>query len=128
MQITVFINHKGILINETKAYGLSETNGWWSRIYVDDFDNDWDSDLVVGNLGTNVPFKASISEPLSITYGDFLNNGTIIPILCSYNNGKSYAFYSKDEMAEQIPWIRKKFLTYADYAMRNWRIFSQVSN
>ncbi len=116
MPITVFINHNGILINETKAYGLSQTNGWWSRICADDFDNDGDTDLVVGNLGTNLPFKASVREPLSITYGDFLNEGIIIPILCSYNNGKSYPYYSKDEMADQIPFIRKKFLNYADYA------------
>jgi len=116
MPITVFINHKGILINETKVYGLSETNGWWSRIFADDFDNDGDTDLIVGNLGTNTPFKASVAQPLSITYGDFLDDGTIIPILCSYNNGKSYPYYSKDEMADQIPFIKKKFLSYDDYA------------
>ncbi|MDQ2864129.1 MAG: VCBS repeat-containing protein, partial [Bacteroidota bacterium] len=81
MPVTVFINHKGILANETKAYGLSDTNGWWSRIFADDFDNDGDTDLVVGNLGTNTPFTVSAKEPLSITYGDFSDNGTVIPIL-----------------------------------------------
>jgi hypothetical protein len=116
MPVTVFINHKGILSNETKAYGLSDTNGWWSRILADDFDNDGDTDLVIGNLGTNTPFTVSATEPLSITYGDFSDNGTIIPILCYYNNGRSYPYYSRDEMAEQMPSIKKKFLHYSDYA------------
>ena len=116
MPITVFINHLGVLHNETKVYGLSETNGWWCRILADDFDNDGDTDLVIGNLGTNTQFKASSTEPLTITYGDFFGNRTITPVLCYYNQGKSYPYYSKDEMADQFPSMQKKFLHYADYA------------
>jgi hypothetical protein len=42
--------------------------------------------------------------------------GVTIPILCYYNSGKNYPWYSKDEIADQIPTIRKKFQTYKDYA------------
>jgi hypothetical protein len=116
MPITVFKNHNGQLVNETEAYGLSQTNGWWSRIFTGDFDNDGDSDLVVGNLGTNVPFSASVSEPLSIIYGDFFGNGRTNVVLCYYDNGLRYPYYSRDVMAAQMPSITKKFLRYADYA------------
>ena len=61
-----------------------------------DFDNDGDADLVIGNLGTNTQWKASVTEPISITYGDFYGNGTIAPILCYYNKGKSYPWFTKD--------------------------------
>lgn len=116
MPVRIFGNHGGKLKDETNAYGLSGTNGWWRRILADDFDNDGDTDFVIGNLGLNSSFKATPREPLSITYGDFFSRGVIIPILCYYNGGKNYPWYSKDEMAEQIPYIQKKFQTYKDYA------------
>jgi hypothetical protein len=116
MPVSIFENHKGVLSNQTVAYGLAETQGWWCRILADDFDNDGDTDLVIGNLGTNTQLKASATEPLSITYADFYGNGAINPILCYYNQGKSYPYFSKDEMADQVPTIQKKFLLYADYA------------
>lgn len=116
MPITVFMNHTGQLINATRAYGLSETNGWWSRIFTDDFDHDGDSDLVIGNLGTNTPFGASVTEPLTVTYGDFFGNGRTNAVLGYYDNGQRYPYYSKDVMAAEIPSITKKFLRYADYA------------
>ncbi len=116
MPISVFENHQGKLVNATNAYGLGGTNGWWTRILADDFDNDGDTDIVVGNLGLNTQFKASANEPMSITYADFMGNGLIDPILCYYNQGKSYPYFSKDEIASQIPSLQKRFLHYADYA------------
>ena len=116
MPVTIFENHAGILKDATKEYGLSETNGWWCRILAEDMDNDGDTDLVIGNLGLNTQFKASAAAPLSITYGDFYGNGTIDPILCYYNGSKSYPFYSKDEIADQVPSLQKKFLHYKDFA------------
>ena len=38
------------------------------------------------------------------------------PIFTWYVQGKSYLFNSRDEIAEQIPTINKKFLKYRDYA------------
>lgn len=116
MPITIFENHAGKLVDATKAYGLSGTNGWWNRILADDFNNDGNIDLVVGNLGTNTQLKASATQPLTITYGDFYGNGMINPILCYFNGGKSYPFNTKDELADQFPAIQKKFLHYTDYA------------
>jgi hypothetical protein len=106
----------GKLIDATKAYNLSETNGWWCRILAEDLDKDGDTDLLIGNMGTNTQLKATAKEPVTITYADFYGNGVIDPILCYYNQGKSYPWYSKDEVAEQIPSLQKKFLHYADYA------------
>jgi len=116
MPITVFENHQGQLVNETTAYGLANTEGWWCRLLTGDFDNDGNTDLVIGNLGTNTQFKASVKEPVSIVYKDFFSNGSIDPVLCYYNGGKQWPYYSRDEMAEQIPSINKKFLHYNDYA------------
>ena len=116
MPVTVFENHQGKLVNATKAWGLSNSSGWWCRILADDFDKDGDTDLVIGNLGNNTAFKASENEPLTITYGDFYGNGVLEPVLCYYNKGKSYPYFTKDEMTDQVPSLQKRFLHYADYA------------
>lgn len=116
MPITVFENSKGALINKTKEYGLENTQGWWCRLLAADFDHDGDTDLVVGNMGTNTQFKASVKEPLTITYADFNGDEVLDPVLAFYNGGKSYPFFSRDEMFEQMPVLQKKFGRYKDYA------------
>jgi hypothetical protein len=116
MPVTIFENHNGRLTNATAVYGLSETQGWYHRILAGDFDHDGKTDLIIGNLGDNTAFKASVKEPISIVYGDFYDNGYIDPILCYYNNGKSYPYYSRDELVGQVPSLQKKILHYADYA------------
>lgn len=116
MPITVFENNKGQLVNKTKAYGLENTNGWWCKIESGDFNGDGYADLLIGNMGINTSFKATAAEPLTITYSDFNGDGVIDPVLSFYNNGKSYPYFSRDEMFEQMPQLQKKFGRYADYA------------
>ncbi|MFI5192771.1 MAG: VCBS repeat-containing protein [Chitinophagales bacterium] len=116
MPIRIFENQKGRLTDRTAAYGLSGTDGWWCRILAGDFDHDGDTDLVVGNLGLNTQFKATPDEPLTITYADFNQDGIIDPILSYYNGGKSYPYFTRDEMLRQVPGLQKKFSRYADYA------------
>lgn len=116
MPICLFINQQGKLVDKTADYGLGETSGWWRRLEADDMDGDGDTDFIVGNMGLNMPFKASSKEPISITYGSFYTPGVINPIFCYYNGGINYPWNSKDELASQVPTIQQKFLRYEDYA------------
>ena len=116
MPITIFENKAGRLVDQTKAYGLDHTQGWWTSILAADFDHDGDTDLVIGNLGTNTQFKASATEPLRIYYGDFSGNKTFDPILTYYIQGKSYPYASRDELLRELPASQKKFSRYAAYA------------
>jgi len=116
MPVTIFRNHNGRLKDDTKNFGLANTQGWYHHILTADFDNDGDTDMIIGNMGDNMPLKASEKEPVSITYADFYGNGITDPILCYYNKGKSYPYYSRDEIASQVPSLQKKILHYADYA------------
>jgi predicted site-specific integrase-resolvase len=59
-------------------------------------------DYVIGNLGLNSQFKATVNEPVSIYASDFDNNGSLDAVLCSYLNGKNYPIYSKDDLASQV--------------------------
>jgi hypothetical protein len=116
MPITVFENHKGVLVNKTNKYGLSGTNGWWSRVNATDLDGDGNIDLIVGNIGLNTQLKASQAEPVTITCSDFNNDGTMFPILSYFIQGKSYPYNTRDELMDQMPWLQKKFARYIDYA------------
>ncbi|MGN6438837.1 MAG: VCBS repeat-containing protein [Agriterribacter sp.] len=124
--ITVYENNKGKLVDKTTQYGLQQTNGLWSKIVLADMDNDNDLDMIAGNVGLNTQFHASVQEPFSICYSDFDKNGTIDPVLCHYNNGKAYPYNSLDELAEQLPSIRNKFLSYESYSNATFnQVFSQ---
>ena len=116
MPISIFENHNGILLNQTKAYGLSETNGWWNRILAGDFNKDGNTDLIVGNLGNNTQFTASENEPLSIIFNDFNADGVLDAIVCSYVQHKSFPTATRDELFDQLPALQKKFSRYATYA------------
>jgi hypothetical protein len=95
---------------------MEHSNGWWNRINQGDFDNDGDIDYVIGNLGLNSQFKASVDEPVRIYANDFDNNGSLDAVLCSYVNGKNYPIYSKDDLASQIKDIDKRYPTYKSFA------------
>lgn len=115
MPITFYKNEDGMLKNVTPNSGLTKTNGWWNSLSSGDFDNDGDIDYVAGNLGLNSKFKATEKEPVSVYAKDFDINGTIDPILGRYILGEQYPDATRDALMSQIPSMRKKFSSYADY-------------
>lgn len=40
--------------------------------------------------------------------------------MCYYNHGKNYVYPTKDELTEQIPGMKKRFLYYKEYAKVNF--------
>ncbi|WP_411031236.1 VCBS repeat-containing protein [Spongiimicrobium sp. 3-5] len=118
MPITIFKNSKGIL---SKKIELKGTKGWWNSINGGDFDNDGDTDYVLGNLGTNSFFKASQDLPMTLTLGDFDKDKKNDPILSTYSKDsdgeyRSYPFVSRDLLADQMVLIKNKYRTYKQYA------------
>ncbi|HEY4154980.1 MAG TPA: VCBS repeat-containing protein, partial [Puia sp.] len=116
MPVKVFINKNGKLSDESASYIPFESSGWWNTVYAADMDGDGDQDLVIGNMGLNTPFHASAKEPVSLYYKDFDGNGSVDPIFCYYIDGVSYPAISRDDLTDQIPALKKKFLKYSDYS------------
>ncbi len=116
MPVKVFINQGNILNDESNKYIKFSSYGWWNKIYADDFDGDGDKDIVIGNIGLNTQFRSYEKEPLQLYYKDFDGNGSIDPVFCYYINGVSYPANSRDDLADQLPIVKKQFLEYHQYA------------
>lgn len=115
MPVTVLLNQKGRLTaNHQKSY--ENLSGWWNRLEKADLDGDGDQDLIVGNLGLNTQIRATEEQPATLTYDDFDQNGTLDFFMNYTVQGKSYPAYSRDEICEQVPSLRKRFTTYRAYA------------
>lgn len=116
MPVKVFINARGVLTDASANYIHFASTGWWNRISAADMDGDGDLDLVIGNCGTNTQFHVTEKEPMSIYYKDFDNNGSLDPVLCYFIGGVSYPAASRDDLTEQLPLLKKKFLEYKAYS------------
>ncbi len=117
MPITVFENMKGKLVNETEKYfGKQGYKGWWNCLKIADINHDGHPDVIAGNLGLNSQCKASDKEPAEMYYKDFDDNGSVDPILCLYIQHKSYPCLSRDQLLDQISFMRGRFPDYKSYA------------
>lgn len=112
MPISIFINNNGQLVNETEAYGLSDTSGLWKTIEVKDIDNDGKVDIIAGNKGENSFYKPGMRMYLS----DFDNNGTIEQIICQKRDDDYYPIVDRDELVAQLAGLKQKLLYYKDYS------------
>ena len=112
MPISIFINNNGQLVNETEAYGLSDTSGLWKTIEVKDIDNDGKVDIIAGNKGVNSFYKPGMRMYLS----DFDNNGTIEQIICQKRDDDYYPIVDRDELVAQLAGLKQKLLYYKDYS------------
>ncbi|HLP95390.1 MAG TPA: VCBS repeat-containing protein [Saprospiraceae bacterium] len=105
--------------NQKGSFSDAETlhlSGLWSSLYATDLDGDGDQDVVAGNLGLNTQLRASEQEPLELYSDDFDKNGSLDPLMFYYVQGKSYPLASLEDLTGQLPYLRKKFNYFKDYA------------
>jgi enediyne biosynthesis protein E4 len=95
---------------------MDALSGWWYNMKAEDIDKDGLMDFVMGNRGLNSNMKGNINEPCTIYAKDFDNNGSYDAILGFYQWGKCYPLYSRDQLIDQVPSMRKKFVRYKDYS------------
>jgi len=120
MPITLFKNTGDGFTNATAATEISDKVGWWNSLAAGDFDQDGDTDYVAGNLGLNTNYRGTNDYPLSIYANDFDNNGSIDPVLVTYQLDESgqlapFPIHSKDDLTSQFLPIRQKFPSYESY-------------
>ena len=124
MAPTIFKN-TGRRLAEYKS-NLTNYPGFWNAVSCVDLNNDGKKDLILGNKGTNTPYKATAANPMKMFVNDFDTNGTIEQITTRTINGRDIPVHLKSELAKQIPMIKKKNLSYADYSKKSFQeLFSE---
>ncbi|MFV8391673.1 VCBS repeat-containing protein [Flavobacterium sp. LB2P6] len=100
---------------------LTNFHGFWNAVSCVDLNNDGKKDLILGNKGTNTNYKATNTNPMKLFTNDFDNNGTIEQIATRSIEGRDLPINLKQELAKQIPSIKKKNLSYADYSKKTFQ-------
>lgn len=114
--IKIYINQGGKLMDESSKWFSQSTNGWWNCILEDDFDQDGDPDLMIGNYGLNNQFKVTADQPATLVYKDFNSDGQVDPFFCYYIDGQSFPYASRDEALGQVSFLKQRFPDYTSYS------------
>lgn len=117
MPITVLIN-KGDQKFEiaNNVLNLNNTEGLWNTVSIEDINKDGFLDILAGNSGSNFKWKASIENPVFLYLDDFDENEQLDPIIFHNYFGDYVPFSSKDNLAGQLPYIKKKFTQYKKFS------------
>ncbi|MPR35837.1 VCBS repeat-containing protein [Salmonirosea aquatica] len=122
MPLQVFQNKNGAFVPDEalNAY-LEKYKGFWNSIIGGDFDNDGDTDYVVGNTGLNNLMRTSESTPLTLVSGDFNKDGSYDAIPMVYYptvDGQRVLvpFHGREDMIKQMIPMRAKYQTYQDFS------------
>lgn len=96
--------------------GMEKMFGWWQSMAVEDVNSDGYPDLVLGNIGENFYLKADDEHPVKLWIKDFDQNGTADKIFTKTIDGKDIPVFTKREITDQIPSLKKLNLKHHDYA------------
>ncbi|CAN5840432.1 VCBS repeat-containing protein [soil metagenome] len=116
MAVRVFANNGGKLTDASDAWGTAGLTGCWNVLKAADLDGDGDLDFIVGNMGENWQWNITSSQGLQLYAADFDQTGGMVPVVSIREDGKEYPYASRDEMLDQVPSLKKKFLNYNSYA------------
>ena len=119
--VRFFENQNGKLKEITVATGLKDSLGMWRSLIAVDLDKDGDMDFVAGNMGLNNKYHVTASHPFGLYAKDFDGNGKTDPVSAYYiknDQGEYESFPAMDlnQLAQQMPAVKKKYLLHADFS------------
>ncbi|MEO6190354.1 MAG: FG-GAP-like repeat-containing protein [Saprospiraceae bacterium] len=117
MPVTFLIQQNGKFVKDTSTYKIDGPNiGWWNRIVEADINGDGQKDYILGNLGLNYKFHASVEKPFEVFANDFDGNTTYDVFLAKHLKDKLVPIRGRQCSSEQLPNIIEKFPTFRDFA------------
>lgn len=114
--IGLFENKRGTFKDIGSNNKKLNLNGWWFSVSETDINNDNLPDYIIGNVGTNLKFKASKTKPFKVYSNDFDANGTPDIVLSKKYNGEYVPVRGRECSSQQMPFIQEKFKTYSEFA------------
>ncbi len=98
---------------------LDSLSGKWNTVRVLDIDNDGDKDIVLGNQGSNLPYRPAPEAPMKLYVGDFDKNGAIEQITTQTISKKDKPIHIKGELTRQLNFLKKENLKFSEYATKS---------
>lgn len=119
--IRFFKNEGGKLVEVTVETGLENMSGLWRSLQQTDIDKDGDMDYIAGNMGINNKYHLAPGRPMMLYVKDMDKNGFNELIPAWYNKDKrdNYELYpepDRNQLAAQVPVVKKKYLLHKDYS------------
>ncbi|SKC50413.1 Repeat domain-containing protein [Ohtaekwangia koreensis] len=112
MPVTIFKNTNGFF----KSTILASSTGWWNSIEGGDFDEDGDTDYILGNLGLNSRYKTSSAQPARVYTSDFNDDGVEEALLSYYIEDVNRPAHPRDDLFLQVASFKKYYPSYQKYA------------
>jgi hypothetical protein len=127
--VRFFKNIDNKLFEVTETTGLTNMKGLWRSMQQADVDKDGDMDYIAGNMGLNNRFHITAERPMMMYAKDVDKNGfdELIPAYYIKNKSDQYELFpalDRNQLAEQIPSVKKKYLLHTDYAGITMKQFS----
>ena len=90
--------------------------GWWRSLATADFNGDGRPDFVVGNVGLNTRYHATVAEP-AVLYTDVTLEASAPQLVeAQVENGTWYPLRPRDVLARAFPSLLRRFPTAESYA------------
>ncbi|KYP15561.1 VCBS repeat-containing protein [Flavihumibacter sp. CACIAM 22H1] len=93
--------------------------GWWQSVKSLDVDKDGKDDIVLGNVGKNFYLQPDALNPVKLWIQDFNENGQKEKILTRSIDGKDLPVFTRKELTDQVPALKKQNLKHEQYASRS---------
>lgn len=112
--LQIYLNNDGFLSLQSNS--TDHLKGWWSSIYLGDFNHDGQTDILLGNNGSNCSYQCDEDSPIKMYINDFDNNGTIEQITTQKFGTKYKPINLKKNITKQLSNLKKISLKNEDYA------------
>ncbi len=116
MSVKALLNKGNSFTDVSSEYGFDKLKGWWYSIEQADFNNDGKMDFLLGNIGENIKYKASIKKPFHIYTNDFDETGDQDIVLSYYYKGEKVPARGRECSSGEMPFITSQCKTYQDFA------------
>ncbi|MFD0792354.1 FG-GAP repeat domain-containing protein [Mucilaginibacter litoreus] len=113
--VQVFLNKNKKLVKLSSAV-LDNEKGWWQSALITDADGDGKPDLLAGNWGLNNKYNVTDKQPLYAYNNDVDKDGKNDLILSYFVDGKYYPFRPKNDLEQELPYLKKEFLSFQKMA------------
>jgi hypothetical protein len=113
--IYIFLND-GKKLKKFSSPLLDNEKGWWQSAIIADVDKDGKADLVAGNWGENNKYNVNNSQPLYAYNDDLDKDGKNDLILSYFHKGQYYPFRPKNDLEQELPYLKKEWLSYQKMA------------